>query len=116
MKVRGADLKAFYEAWPLGEGWAHEDGEVEDLDRLDPVALYDIDEALGGLWWQGSYDECPEVVEIGGIRLKVDTMTFARIYKAWQKSHTTTRLVVDVPNEAVEAVRAFVAQQKGKVL
>ena len=54
MEVTGAELKAFFRDWPMGDDWYHEDGliEVDDETGEAIVSLedtYDLDDQIGCL-------------------------------------------------------------------
>lgn len=55
MKIRGAELQQWVDAWPDGGDWYldADGGEDFNLDTIDPNTLYDTD-AMGYLGYQGS--------------------------------------------------------------
>lgn len=123
MKVLGADLLAFYEAWPMGPDWYHDGGDaeagVETLVGINPTAKYDLEGALGVILWQGRGD-VPACIEINGKRVgtKVSDWSYEvslpALFRAW-KSTTTISAVVTLEGEHEAALREFVAARGGKI-
>lgn len=108
VKMTGAEWNRFYadaEAWPDG-AW-HEDEEVT-VDGKAPPEDFDFssvpDAAMltvaGGVVYLKELEEGPSL---------------EAHFKRWRKRQTTTTLVVDVPHETADAVRAAIAAAGGKV-
>ena len=108
VKVTGSEWKRFYadaEAWPDG-AW-HEDEDITvdgktpgddfDFSAVPDVAMLTV---TGGVVYWKDTDEGPSL---------------EAHFKRWRKRQTTTVLVVEVPHEAAEAVRAAIAAAGGKV-
>lgn len=108
VKVTGGEWNRFYaeaEAWPDG-AW-HEDEEITidgkalpddfDLSAVPDAAILTL---TGGVVYLKELEEGPSL---------------ETLFKRWRKRQTTTVLVVEVPHEAVEAVRAAIASAGGKV-
>lgn len=101
----GADIAAFAKEWPPGDDWYYEaEGGVEDLERCSPGHRYAADE-LGLICWQGegAPQGCLQGFEHD------DAYNFSDWLGVWLKDQTTTRLAVELPNEHVDALRAFLA-------
>lgn len=107
--VIGADLIAFFAAWPPGEDYYHESGFTQetgvlclfDGDEVGPAVrpeeTYEVD---GELSWQGKGDEPPDREHDLG-----------RVVAAWIAARTHGTLVVELPwkrmNEAQATLRAL---------
>jgi hypothetical protein len=89
MKATGAELMAFYEAWPMGSDWYHEDGtDVDDEGNLilDATAEYDVEEVIGFLCWQGD-GNLPSSIQINDIKVRVypsDGPRVEDVFRAWR--------------------------------
>ncbi|MBI6883100.1 hypothetical protein [Pseudomonas putida] len=113
-KTNGAELKAFYadgEFWPNSDdsplGIFHEetalqvngqiidDAEITDLNDTDSVTI------LSGV----VYDENDRSFE----------MSFEAYFKKWRKKVNTTYLIVSVPNDKTDAIKAAIKAAGGKV-
>lgn len=103
----GADILAFYAAWPMGDDWCHESGEVEIVDpdtgdpALDPGNRYDLWD-LGEIWWQGDARHAPERM----------VKEFASEFRKWLKARDTETIVLTVPKARAEDIRSF-CREKG---
>jgi hypothetical protein len=115
-KALGADILAFYEAWPMGDDWCHEqdDGETAITDDLglpaiDPAAEYDL-RKIGPICWQGRDPfGCGALLrgqEVGR------TLSFASEFRKWQAQQTHVSLVLRVPKEQ-EAEALEIAKARG---
>ena len=67
MNATGAEIIAFYKAWPIGGDFYHDDGivyvdEGDQICGIDSSKEYDVDEAIGYLVWQGQGKVPPKVV------------------------------------------------------
>lgn len=108
--VLGADLIAFFAAWPPGGDYYHESGFTAETDGLlclfdgdevgpavRPEETYEVD---GELFWQGKGEEPPGREHDLG-----------RVIAAWIAARTHGTLVVELPwermNEAQAALRAL---------
>ena len=108
VKMTGAEWNRFYadaKSWPDG-AW-HEDEELtvdgkEPPEDLDYSAVPDaaIMTVSGGVVYLDGVEELPSL---------------EAYFKRWRKRQTTTVLVVEVPNKAVDAVRAAISAAGGKV-
>ena len=108
VKVTGAEWNRFYadaQAWP--EGAWHEDEELT-VDGEEPPEDFDLaavpDASMiavsGGVVYLDGVEELPSL---------------EAHFKRWRKRQTTTVLVVEVPNKAVDSVRAAISAAGGKV-
>jgi len=72
MNATGAEINAFYEAWPMGKDWYHDDNMIDVDDQgkglLEESVEYDVDDMIGILCWQGS-GEVPHYIEINGVKV-----------------------------------------------
>lgn len=111
MKFLGQDIIDFYneKGWPFNGGdlyfeeapfFQHTDGRIrfgDEYDEMspvvDPAEKYDV--TYGVLAWQGK----------GAVPDDFDD-DLVRVMKKWKKRRTTVTLIIDVPNERVEEVRA----------
>jgi len=95
MKVRGSALQRFYQAWPLGDDFYHGYGDIETDDAgvllLDEGAMYDLDEALGEIGWQGKGED-PLHIEVAGKKVRWEN-GFTALYKAWAQQDDLCFLV-----------------------
>lgn len=109
VNLTGAEWNRFYADpafWPDG-AW-HEDEEI----------------SIDGKMIDGEFDlsAVPEVANMtlsGGYVFWKDLDEGASLeehFKGWRKQQTTTVLMVEVPHEAAEAVRAAIASAGGKVI
>ena len=120
MKFRGTDIWAFWQAWPVGNNWFHEDYETEiEGDSgclLDPNTRYDGG-SLGVLCWQHSPQGDVETLRIGTktLRRSLD-YSFEEVLKAWLKTQTTTSFVIEVPNDQSKAFKTLMTEKGWKVL
>lgn len=124
MKVLGADLLAFYQEWPMGDDWYHDDGDYEGdteghLVGVDPAGKYDLEMAIGAILWQGS-SAVPSFIEVNGKRVPVKQwsdydyeVSLPALFRAWKS--TRVSLVVTLEGEHEAALREFVAGLGGKV-
>lgn len=108
VKVTGSEWKRFYadaEAWP--EGAWHEDGEIT-IDGNAPPEDFDFSAVP---------DAATLTVAGGVVYLKEmeEGPSLEAHFKRWRKRQTTATLIVEVPHEATEAVRAAIAAAGGKV-
>ena len=107
-KATGAEIQAFYEAWPPGDGWYHDDSiETHNGEGgwiLEPTTKYDLDD-LGTINWQGDRKAAPD-----GER----TINFGSWFKLWKKEQTTTLVVVTVSKDEVDALLAYCKTQGWK--
>lgn len=97
MKIRGAELQQWVDAWPDGPDWYLDSG-VDDfnLDTIDPETTYNTDD-MGYLGYQGAdalsgFDAARSVE--GSIR-------------AWRKKRDFDTLVVTVPKADREKFTAM---------
>ncbi len=123
MKIKGADIIAFFQEWPPGTDVCYDsctftEGEVPEGSTVatlhlsdeygspgaivDPTAKYDLE--FGTLDWQGK----------GPVPAGFNS-DFVAVVRKWLKARTVTSLSVTVPNEAVEAFKEYCASQKWKV-
>ena len=109
VKVTGSEWKRFYAdkaAWPDG-AW-HEDEEVT-VDGATPGDDFDFSEV----------QDSAMLTVAGGIVYLTsqaqDGPSLEGHFKRWRKQQSTTVLVVEVPHEAAEAVRAAISEAGGKV-
>jgi len=114
MKVLGAELQAFYVAWPLGGDWYHEDGDlgIDEQGRLvlELAKRYNIDRALGCVEWQGSGGP-PLYVDINGIRVLTDSVAFLpEVFEAWSRDQVI--VAVNLPAAQFDKLAKF-AQECG---
>jgi hypothetical protein len=90
MKATGAEIMAFYAAWPVGGDFYHDDGYETDNDgnlSLDPAEEYDVGEAIGYLAWQGDGKQ-PKSIEINGVKVRIPSdwtgPSAEDVFKAWR--------------------------------
>lgn len=90
MKALGAEIIAFYKAWPVGSDFYHEESIItEDGDgsvtSIDPVEEYDVYEALGYFVWQGKGD-MPPFIKVNGIQIRCpeEGPPTDTVFKAWR--------------------------------
>ena len=108
VKVKGIEWKRFYaEAWP--EGVWHECEEIT-IDGIEPPDDFDL----------SAVDDGAQITLAGGIvHLDFDGTiegpSLETYFKRWRKRQTTTVIVVEVPHESAEAVRAAIVAAGGKV-
>ena len=108
VKLTGSEWNRFYadaEAWPDG-AW-HEDEEITvdgkaapddfDFSAVPDAAMMTL---AGGVVFFNGTDDGPSL---------------EAHFKRWRKRQTTIVLVVEVPHEAAEAVRAAIADRKSVV-
>lgn len=116
-KAIGADILSFYDAWPMGREWYHDDCDIEITGDegehlLDPTKKYDLDD-FGTICWQGDGD-CPERLEVGGSNLVVEGfgLEFGYVLRAWLKATNNSTFSITVPKDQVEALKAL-AKERG---
>lgn len=109
VKMTGAEWNRFYadpEAWPDGR-W-HDDEEIlvdgaypgDDFDLSDVRADAAMTVRGGIVFMQQGDDDGPSL---------------EAHFRRWRKKQTTTVLVVEVPHEKAEAIRAAIAASGGAV-
>lgn len=110
--ILGADIVAFAKAWPPGANWSYEPaGGVDYLDDCSPSRIYSADE-LGLICWAGR-----GVPQGGPPELQYDdAYNLADWLAVWLRGQTTTRLVIEVPTERLNALRTFLAGIGGSTL
>lgn len=120
-KATGADITRFYDSWPMGADWYHDDTTIEITgdegeNLLDPVTKYDLDD-FGSIIWQGS-GPVPVKLVIEGVAIQNPDqgwISFAQVFKAWQKGDTTCTVCLTVPKDQVEALKALAKERGWKV-
>jgi len=124
-KTTGAELIAFYKAWPVGPDWYHDDGffeEEEDgtITGVDPEETFEeprAREALGYLCWQGP-GNCPSSIEVNGTRIRVPEdwsgPDIFEVFKVWVGCQQTLRVVLKP--EDVKKFKALCAEHGWEVL
>ena len=108
VKVTGSEWNRFYadtEAWPDG-AW-HEDEEIT-IDGKAPSDDFDFSAVADG----AMLTVAGGVVYLNGLE---EGPSLEAHFKRWRKRQTTSVLVVEVPHEAAEAVRAAIAAAGGKL-
>ncbi len=119
MNATGAEILAFYSAWPMGDGWYHEHGFIDDEDDhdIETGEEYDLDDAIGVVQWQGA-GPAPKTVQIQGIEVRVhpfdDILDLEAAFKAWRSD--AVLMSARVPKDQVEAFRALCAERDWEVL
>lgn len=120
MKAKGADIIAFYQEWPMGDSWYHEDALIEmaengDVTNVNPSEKYDVNEMLGYL--SPSDTDDVEPIQIGTSRIKVnEDGDIVPIFRAWMKHRAVATFVVEVPRgEETEKFLAIIASHGWKV-
>jgi hypothetical protein len=91
------------------DGIAHHDGDDDDvsLDEIPPEAKVIIE--CGVLRYQGD-ERLPE-------RLRIyDLANVETVFRKWRKAQRITSLVIEVPHENLDAVKAAVTAAGGKIL
>lgn len=115
MKTSGPLFAEFYDEWPLGNDWYCEGGTYGEEGVAD-TAVVDVDDALGGIFWQGSGDP-PASVMVGGKAVKVDRaadyIRLSAVFKAWRESKQDAHFVVTVPIDDADAFMALIGQRVG---
>lgn len=113
-KTNGAELKAFYadgEFWPNSEdsqiGIFHEETVLQvNGDVPDDVEITDL-------------NDTDSVTILSGVVLDENDrsfeMSFEAYFKKWRKKANTTYLIVSVPNDKADAVKAAIKAAGGKV-
>lgn len=106
-KATGAEINAFYAAWPQGDNWAHEDSwEVQDDETfiLNPAELYEVDDVLGYLLWHGK-GKVPTTMVINGVTLRwfadEGGPPISHIFAAWRGEKRPVVLLLD-PDQITE--------------
>lgn len=111
MKVLGQDLIDFWKEWPPGPDVYVDDAEFGESVKgilcleqgdgaaVDPTKKYGLSGYLG---WQGKGDEPADFDD-----------DLESVFKKWLKKKTTTTLVIEVPNEAVENLKAMITNMLG---
>lgn len=127
MKATGAEIWAFYQEWPPGDSWYHDDYVEPIVDDgkgetcvLDLAKKYTVED-FGVMVWQGGVGKKPEADERAAA-LRIGSYSesgpsasahipFEWWFKRWKKSETSAQVVLVCPNEKIEALRAFCAEQ-----
>lgn len=116
MKTSGPLLAEFYNEWPLGDDWFCAGGAYKAVEDMATVAVVDVDEAIGGIFWKRSSDP-PASVAIGGRAVRVDrAVNYIRpsaAFKAWRDSKRNAHFVVTVPIDDADALMALIGQRTG---
>ena len=108
VKVTGAEWNRFYsdaEWWPDG-AW-HEDEDLT-VDGEEPPEDFDF----------ATVPDSAMINLSGGVvylNVRKEGPSLEAYFKRWRKRQTTTVLVVEVPNKAVDSVRAAISAAGGKV-
>lgn len=117
MKIKGQDIIDFFKTWPPGDRVYVEEVPFEEDENgvlreyaensntgapVDPAEVYDV--KYGCLGWQGDGDPPSDFDD-----------DFVRVLRKWLKAKTTTVLVVEVPNEEVQAAKDFLKSKGWKV-
>jgi len=114
MNATGAQILAFYKAWPMGDDWYHEDGFInsEEDHNLDLQVEYDLDDAIGTLLWQGE-GKPPSHIQINGHRVGTDRddefLDLVAAFKAWQGDDVV--VIIQLPPGEVEALEKVCAER-----
>lgn len=120
MKFTGAQIKQFWDAWPMGKDWCHDGAEISFEAEsssgdsyawaLEPAGKYDTS-LLGGIFWQGEFNGVPSRLELGeGASVQVDvdsgSVAFGRALSAWLKAQKVAVVVVEVHKEQLDEFKA----------
>ena len=108
MKMTGAEIKAFYADWPIGDEWCHDDclmefDESSGQPVLDNATEYDFDDQIGYFEWHGK-GKAPGHVVVNGVRVHVggdEGIDTEALVKAWRGD----AVVVSVRIEPSQLVR-----------
>ena len=126
MKATGAEIWAFYVAWPPGDDWYHDDystaitddGTGEDC-VLDLKEKYELSE-FGNVCWQGYGKAVPE--DLMAVAKKHGDLMGGNVwipfewwFRRWKGEQATETFVVTVKKEDVEAFRELCKQHKWKI-
>lgn len=129
MKFIGAQIKQFWDAWPMGKDWYHDGAEISFEDEspsgdsyawaLEPASKYDST-LLGGIFWQGGFNDVPSRVDLGeGVSVAVDvdsgSVDFGRALSAWLKAQKVAVVVVEVHKEQLDEFKALCKARGWKV-
>jgi len=93
IQATGADLMAFYEAWPMGRDWAHEEYDetlyTNDGERpeLVPEKLYSVQWTIGNIIYQGPHPP-PTLIDVGcGVEVRFERasawVSTDEMFSAW---------------------------------
>lgn len=129
MKFTGAQIKQFWDAWPMGKDWYHDGAEISFEAEsssgdsyawaLEPAGKYDSNH-LGGIFWQGEFTCAPSRLELGeGVSVPVDvdsgSVEFGRALSAWLKAQKVAVVVVEVHKEQLDEFKAVCKTRGWKV-
>lgn len=94
--ISGADVQAFVEAWPPGEGWVHEESSVPD-------ALFDLEDAEPTKLY--TYEQLGLLVPEGKGAPEHATVATGQWIRNWLDNRAYVTVVVTVPRERADALR-----------
>lgn len=109
MKATGAEIWAYWQAWPAGDDWYIDDYDINveaesGVCLIDPASKYDLDD-LGSLYFQGK----------GAERDRRDPVSIKSSFLAWKKAQTHTSLAVTLPKTDIDEFTALCKQRGWKV-
>ena len=108
-RATGAEITAFYDAWPMGDDWYYDHYDQSQAIRDDndeallvPDQIYDLQEDFGVI-----AANAPDAVP--------DSLDFAREFRRWRKAQTSTVLVATVPKDVEAQFRAWCGENSVKI-
>lgn len=94
--ISGAEVLAFAEAWPPGDGWMHEESDVPgalfELASADPAASY-------------TYEQLGTLIRVGGPESYERFVVVGEWIRNWLDNRAYVTVVVTVPRERADALR-----------
>jgi hypothetical protein len=117
MKATGAEIWAFYQEWPPGEDWYHDDyatpitdDETSETCVLDLTKKYEVSD-FGNMVWQGSGEVPRDIAEAarryGDLKGMATWIPFEWWFRRWKKTKTSSILIVDCPSDKLEELSTF---------
>jgi len=113
MKALGAEIRAFWDAWPPGDNWYNDDAALEVYGESGALLLeadekYELPD-FGNIVWQGQ-GKPPRDPPAKGEQY----VSFESWFRLWKKSLTTKTFVITVPSEAADEFEALCKQRGWK--
>lgn len=117
LRALGAEIRAFYDAWPMGDEWYHDDDTCTDERGdwiLNPDEEYSVDDALGIILWQGS-GPAPRTVTVNGTPCMTtggwgDSLDPSEVFLAW-RGDRSPGIMIRLTDEQLAELAAFFTQK-----